>query len=305
MSGDYIGSPVIGWVRTRELHDVVAPTLQLDLTVQAAQAVSGAAIASQMGRLDAAYSRLLSITNARLGSWLPNPAYLHALLADPEGKWWLPRFPRRRYLATFAREVAGTFPPDGPLVYVTDGGHYENLGLVELLRHRCAAIYCIDASGDKPAVATTIAQAVQLAYEELGVVVTISGAGALGAGSGVAHPAPGDELIAMLVDRLAASSTVVGTIEYPDLGPGLPKAVGRLVIGKAVLTAQTPFDVLAHATHSPTFPHDSTGDQWFDHAQFDAYHSLGRHVGAQALAAMPLIPPTPAPKPAGTRRRSV
>jgi hypothetical protein len=299
MSGDYIGSPVIGWVRTRELHDVVAPILQFDLTVQAAQAISGAAIASQMGRLDAAYSRLMTITNARLGSWLPNPAYLHELLADPAGKWWLPRFPRRRYLATFAREIVGSFPADGPLVYVTDGGHYENLGLVELLRHRCATIYCIDASGDKPEVATTIAQAVELAFEELGVVVNLTHADDLGSGGGVEHPAASTELIATLKDRLARSAIVVGTITYPDLGAGLPASEGRLVIGKAVLSRDTPFDVLAHATKNPTFPNDSTGDQWFDHSQFDAYHSLGRHVGAQVLAAMPV--PTAASR---ARRRT-
>ena len=287
MSGDYIGSPAIGWARTSDVYAQVAPTLRLDLTVQAAAAISGAAIAAQMGRMDAAYSKLLTLTNVRLGSWLPNPAYLRRLLAVREDGWSLPRFPRRRYLATLGRELAGAFPVDGPLVFVTDGGHYENLGLVELLRHRCKTIYCIDASGDHPDVPTTLGQAIELAYEELGVVVTMDRPERLGAGSGVAAAAtPTDEMRADMRDRLAEACVVTGTISYPDLGPGLPAATGRIVIGKTVLTTAAPFDVLAHASRNPLFPHESTADQWFDHGQFDAYHALGRYVGAEMLTAL-------------------
>ncbi|MEV5509648.1 hypothetical protein [Streptomyces orinoci] len=30
------------------------------------------------------------------------------------------------------------------------------------------------------------------------------------------------------------------------------------------------------------FPHDSTGDQWFDHRQSDAYRALGHWIGEWA-----------------------
>lgn len=52
-------------------------------------------------------------------------------------------------------------------LHVTDGGHYDNLGLVKLLRRRCTLIYCIDASGDAPPAAKTFAEAITLAYEQL------------------------------------------------------------------------------------------------------------------------------------------
>jgi hypothetical protein len=269
MSGDYIGSSMIGWAPSSDVYAQVAPTLRLDLTVQAAAAISGAAIASEMGRMQRAYTKLLTISNVRLGSWLPNPAYLRRLLSHVDNGWSLPRLPRRRYLATLGRELFGAYPADGPLVFVTDGGHYENLGLVELLRHRCGTVYCIDASGDQPDVATTLAQAIELAYEELGVVVTMDRPERLGVHEG----------------RYAESCVVTGTIDYPELGPGLPAAKGRIVMGKSVLTADMPFDVLAHAARHPLFPHESTGDQWFDHDQFDSYHSLGRHIGEQMQAA--------------------
>jgi hypothetical protein len=80
----------------------------------------------------------------------------------------VPRLPRKRGLATLARELAGSFPDDGPLVYVTDGGHYKNLGLIELFRRRPAEVYCVDASGDHGGVPGTLAAAIELTWEESG-----------------------------------------------------------------------------------------------------------------------------------------
>ncbi|MEU7864209.1 hypothetical protein [Nonomuraea sp. NPDC049141] len=291
MSGDYVGSPVLGWMPSKALHDEIPPLLRYDLTVQAAQAISGAAFASQMGRMQRPITRLLTLTNVRLGSWLPNPDYLgrrRAELREGNGSmpWWLPAMPRRRYLVTWARELIGSYPADGPLVFVTDGGHYENLGLVELLRHRCRYICCIDGSGDRPNVARTLAQAVELAYEELGVTIELDHPERLSAGHEGPQRPPPDQLLGELEDRLAQDCTIIGRITYPDLGPDLPKENGYLVIGKAVLTRATPFEVLAHATGNPSFPNDSTADQWFDFTRFDAYHTLGRHVGKSVLSAM-------------------
>jgi hypothetical protein len=290
MSGDYVGSPMLGWAPTENLQNAISKVLQRDLTLQAAQAISGAALASQMGRMNHPYTRLLTLTNVRLGTWLPNPAYIHDIATRstnaPNRDWWLPRMPRLRYLVTWARELTGSFPADGPLVFVTDGGHYENLGLVELLRHRCGHICCIDGSGDRRDVAQTLAQAVELAYEELGVIIQLDDPGRLSAGPDGPRPEAPDQLLAELKDRLAKECVITGHITYPDLGPGLPAQVGSLVIAKAVLTQDAPFDVLAHATCHPSFPNDSTADQWFDFARFDAYHSLGRHVGEKALPAM-------------------
>jgi hypothetical protein len=56
---------------------------------------------------------------------------------------------------------------------ITDGAHYDNLGLVELVRHRCRTIFCIDASGDTPPFPQTLNQAIALAWEELGVKISL------------------------------------------------------------------------------------------------------------------------------------
>jgi hypothetical protein len=74
-----VGGPDLGWVKTSTLEETCKPALRRDVTVQAAMAVSGAAIASAMGRHAAAMRRLLALSNVRLGTWLPNPAFLAEL----------------------------------------------------------------------------------------------------------------------------------------------------------------------------------------------------------------------------------
>ncbi|MFN2495858.1 MAG: hypothetical protein ABR608_08110 [Pseudonocardiaceae bacterium] len=289
LSGNYVGGPAHGWVATGELHGYLSSTVQHDLTVQTAQAISGAIFASHMGVQQRVYAKFLTLSNIRLGSWLPNPAYLHQTATAADQSWALPRLPRRRHLTTLLQELLGVYPANGPLVYVTGGGHYENLGLVEVLRRWPAIVYCVDASGDQRDVSRTLAQAIELAYEELGVTLTFDDAARLGAGPDQPHPVePQDQLMAKLIDRIAATCVITGTISYPDLGDRLPPAQGKIVVGRAALTPETPFPLLAYGRDHPEFPTDGTSDQWFEARQFDAYHSLGRHVGTVMGERMPL-----------------
>src|SRR4029453_15254075 len=94
MSADYVGGPDLGWVRTSTLEETCKPALRRDVTVQAAMAVSGAAIASAMGRHAAAVQRQLALSNVRLGTWLPNPAFLAA--PGPPKVSWPPPPPAQR-----------------------------------------------------------------------------------------------------------------------------------------------------------------------------------------------------------------
>src|SRR5207249_3674790 len=62
---------------------------------------------------------------------------------------------------------------DDRYVYLTDGGHYENLGLVELLRRKCRLVLCFDAAGDSLETCGTFVEALMLASEELGASICI------------------------------------------------------------------------------------------------------------------------------------
>jgi hypothetical protein len=281
-SHDWIGGPDVGWIPTTAAEEAAKGQLGRDLTVQAAMAISGAAFASAMGRQARAYQTFFALSNARLGAWLPNPAFLH-LQAQAGQDWRVPQLPRLRRLQYLLREITGSFPVDDRLLFCSDGGHYENLGLVELLRHRCRLVYCIDASGDSPPFATTLAEAITLAREELGVEIDLTDPRALVPGSATALD-PADPLSALNA-RLCKAGVIVGRITYPadvSYPNGKKCRYGALVLAKASLPSELPYELLSYAVSNPVFPRDSTSDQWFDHGQFDAYRALGSYIGQSA-----------------------
>jgi hypothetical protein len=238
-----------------------------------------------MGRAGRWYGTLLAVTGVRLGSWLPNPAFLNEWnAAGPADDWSMPNLPSRRRISYLLREVFGIHQYSDRLLQVTDGGHYENLGLVELLRRRCTEIYCIDASGDTPPTAGTLEQAVTIAHAELGVTIKFdSTVWDLIPGSGTAlEPA---SALTSLNERLSKSAIISATIHYPKES-GLPEEddgrVGKLVFVKTLLTRDMDYDLLSYAARNGIFPRDSTGDQFFDDGKFCAYRELGRELGHEA-----------------------
>jgi hypothetical protein len=282
-SADWVGGPDVGYVRTADLESVAKPIVRRDVTVQAAVAISGAAFASAMGRAGRWYGTLLAVTGLRLGSWLPNPAFLGkwdaAARADD---WTMPDLPSRRRLSYLVREVFGIHQYSDRLLQITDGGHYENLGLVELLRRRCTEIYCVDASGDTPPTAGTLEQAATLAHAELGVTIDFK--------SSVWHLIPGGSApmepagpLTSLNARLSRTAIISADIHYPDES-GLPQQerTGKLVFVKTLLTSDMEYELLSYAARNEVFPRDSTGDQFFDDGKFCAYRDLGRELGKEA-----------------------
>ncbi|OJZ66293.1 hypothetical protein BRW65_27110 [Mycobacterium paraffinicum] len=293
LSADHVGGPDLGWFDTEKLIAECPPRLQRDLTVEAAVAISGAAFASAMGRQNKGFQTLLAASGARLGTWLPNPNFAAKLAcaaakncADPDdiGRPWPKSLPSIRGASYFYRELFGMNYEDARLVQVTDGGHYENLGLVEALRRRCRLIFCIDGGGDTPPLASGLTDAIRLARYELGVKIRLSEDGPYK----VDDIAPGtgkvDErgTFASLKQRVTKGTVVAGTITYPPAA-GLPECKGVLIVAKAVLWQRCPYWLLTYAAAQPQFPHDPTSDQWFNEGQFAAYTELGRIIAKQAL----------------------
>jgi hypothetical protein len=285
MSADYMGGPELGWLNTAELWQAAPPRIKRDMTVEAAVAVSGAAIASSMGRMDRGVEKLLAITGARLGTWLPNPRFVDNLAKSREN---LPKsLPSIRGGGYLYREILGINNKDARLVQVTDGGHYDNSGLVEALRRRCGFIICVDGGGDAPPLATGLADAIRLAEYELGVTITLKMTGEYS----LENIAPGsgkqfddDDAFASLKTRLSRGTVVSGMIKYPPCA-GYTSTHGTLIFAKAVLTQQCPAWLLAYAASKDglIFPHDPTSDQWFTEAQFAAYTELGRIMADEVL----------------------
>lgn len=279
-----VGGPRLGYFRTTELELAVrGRSYEHDLTQLGAMAISGAAFASAMGRLSSPFNVLFAITNTRLGAWLPNPAF-HAAQGAPLAPFDRHRrfLPRIRRLPYWLREIVGSYRLGDRFVYVTDGGHYENLGLLELLRRGCTDIVCFDASADPDLGDVTVA--IRLAEEELGIRIELPDLSALRPCSSI-ELAPDNGFAAALAarGRLAAQAVTTGTIHYPDAGPAAGQT-GRLVLGRAVLTPNVPTALLGYALDNARFPTDSTADQWFDVHRSEAYRLLGRWVAAQVVA---------------------
>jgi hypothetical protein len=226
------------------------------LAVMTAVGMSGAAVSPAMGRMNrGSTGALLALANVRLGMWMPNPRYLAE--APNEGETGRrPGFPRRR-LNYLVKEVFGVHDIGDAYVYVTDGGHWENLGVVELLRRHCTEVFCFDASGSMTDSFGTLADAITLAAQELGVTIELGY-------EPLRAVAAGGRL-----NRFVERDCAVGLIHYPDGGRGL------LWYAKASLTSDAPERLRAYKEKTDIFPCHPTSDQFFDTEQFETYRELG------------------------------
>lgn len=221
------------------------------LTLGSAISISGAAVNPNMGyHSSPAVTFLLTLFDARLGWWLPNPSHPERPRADSSpffGRWLL-------------AEMLGRTHAGGKFVNLSDGGHFENLGLYELVRRRCRFILCVDAAADGDRAFADLGNAVHKCRVDFGANIDID----------VAALAP-------QADGLAERSCAVGRIAYAD------GSTGTLLYLKPTLTGEEPADILHYARSHDCFPHEPTSDQFFDEAQFESYRRLGEDIAQRAL----------------------
>jgi len=278
-SQDIVGGPIVGELYTK-VYEIAGLRSSRSLTVMDAISISGAAVAPQMGRMTRPPLRmLLALANIRLGVWIPKPNAVRRKAArkerqledaltttTPSNRRWVVKPPGLVYLV---REAIGTPPPQARHVYVTDGGHYDNLGLVELLKRRCAWIWCIDASGDHIDTFTTLGQALATAQAEYGISVNITPRANMA-------PAPA-------TPDYVRAPFCCGEITYPPETPAGNATTGTLVVIKAGVPDGAPWAIDAYHAAHPTFPCDSTVNQLYNADRFDAYLALGRFATTQAF----------------------
>jgi hypothetical protein len=214
-----------------------------------AMAISGAAASPNMGyHSSPALTFLMTVFNVRLGHWSPNPAN--------DNVWTLhdPPFGGSYLLS----ELFGLTRFTSKFVYLSDGGHFENLGIYELVRRRCACMVVIDAGQDGENQFEDLGNAIRKCYADFGVVIDIC------------------------ANDLESGYSAVGRVMYPDA----PDAY--LIYIKPRLTGTEPADLLNYKCTHAGFPHESTADQWFDESQFESYRKLGHLIG-KAVFHAPLL----------------
>ena len=341
------------------------------LTLFDVVAISGAAFSPLMGSATRhAYRILLTLTNLRLGVWMPHPtvvsrarAYLKAERGNDEDRararqerandsWWtrrtwllllwyvsrhpfwhrnpekqerreawlwahvlklredstkierrLPRVRARLQAAVCWRvmqptlgllwaEAAGHTSYRATWVNVTDGGHYDNLGLVEALRRDAKNIVVLDASGDSPHTWFTLGGAMELAWADAEVDIVLDPSEMADNGHGV-DPSlrPGQVLRPWARGTFTRPPRLVGHGHPPPNGRETgnerqstasyqatarhPLASGNLWVCKLGWWDGAPWDIRAYAAGHSTYPCDPTMQQLYNGAEFDAYHELG------------------------------
>jgi len=216
-------------------------------------AISGAAANPNMGYASSpVLSMVMMMFNARLGVWRPNPG------ESGRGHWYQPG--PTYSIRPFIDEAFGLTNDRNAWVNLSDGGHFENLGLYEMVLRRCATIIVVDGSADPSFHFDDLANAIRKIRIDMGIPIEF----------------PNGISITKEITP-ASRHCAVGQIEYKMVdGPGAKN--GTLIYIKASLSGKEPQDVQTYAAENPAFPHQSTADQWFDESQFESYRRLGLHV---------------------------
>jgi hypothetical protein len=207
-------------------------------------------------------SPLVSFTmmlfNARLGAWLGNPG--------PAGRdtWRLdgPRFA----VAPVVREMLGLTDDQSPFSYLSDGGHFENLALYEMVLRRCRSIVVLDGGCDPGFTYEDLGNALRKIRIDLGVPIEFV-----------------DASLRALVAR--ESRAAVARIRYSAADDGGED--GWLLYLKPMIRGDEAPDVRSYAAANPTFPHQSTSNQWFNESQTESYRMLGQHTVASVCGDSP------------------
>jgi hypothetical protein len=227
--------------------------------INTAAAISGAALSPNMGYHSSPVTAfLLTLFSVRLGWWLRNPR----VLGEDGSKLGVPDcYPPASppfSLFSLVNELLGRANDTSNYVYLSDGGHFDNMGLYELVRRRCRYIVICDSEDDIALNFEGIGMAIRKARIDFGVEVALD-----------LH-----SLRRMKDSDYSGSHCVVGSVTYPEA----PDNPGTVVYIKSSLTGDEPADVLNYKNQHSQFPHDSTTNQWFTESQFESYRRLGHHV---------------------------
>jgi len=232
--------------------------LDQGLSLGTALAISGAAASPNMGyHSSSAVTFLLALFNVRLGWWLGNPG--------PAGAETYRRASPSLSIRPLLAETFGLTDSCHPYVYLSDGGHFENLGLYEMVLRRCHCILVVDAGCDPHLTFEDLGNAIRKIRIDLHIDI---------------------ELNLDQIKRAEGAKTsnrhhAIGMIRYDKVDANA--TAGTLIYLKPSLTGNEPSDVQDYAARHSAFPHEPTADQFFDEAQFESYRRLGEHVAQEVL----------------------
>jgi hypothetical protein len=223
----------------------------------------------------------MSLFNVRFGWWLGNPGpagdranIVERIVSIPAK---LLRFEVKRpfrldsprlSVIPFLSEATGNIDDKSSYVYLSDGGHFENLGLYEMVLRRCRFIVVCDATTDPDYSFESLAMSIRQIRVDLGVPIDLP-----------------DLAVGSPAQNLKNKYSAIGKIRYScvDRDPGDTTTRdedfdGVLIFIKPSLIGQEPRDVINYWQSRSTFPQEVITDQWFSEAQFESYRALGSRI---------------------------
>ncbi|MBA3582636.1 MAG: patatin-like phospholipase family protein [Gammaproteobacteria bacterium] len=261
----YCGSDATGWAQTSQYMKAGNSS---GMTLATAMAISGASFNPNAGNNGGGLthnrivSTLFNLLNLRLGYWANNPAFVNKVIFKPN--FLYPGIIKGGILGGHLRETHRH-------IELTDGGHFDNLGLYELIRRQLKLIVIVDGGADPEFRFDDLGNAVERARVDFGTGIKFE------------HPVynltnlmPSSATESdVLNDRfkLARHGFALGRIEYAD------GSEGKIIYVKSTLTHKQSVDIFSYKGSHPEFPHEPTADQFFNEVQFEAYRELGYYLG--------------------------
>jgi hypothetical protein len=266
VSPHHTGSLFVGYRPSRDYGG--------EISLGTSVAISGAAASPNMGyHSSPLMAFLLTFFNIRLGAWLGNPG--------PHGQKVYTKKHPTSGLMPLVEELTGNSTDRSKWVYLSDGGHFENLGLYEMVVRRCHKIVLSDGGADPDYAFEDLGNAIRKIRTDLGIPIDIAKI--------TMSPRAADR------KPVTGEYVAVATIRYSAVDPGAVD--GKLVYIKPGVYKghYFPWDVYNYSQESLEFPHEPTSDQFFSESQFESYRALGRHAFHVVCKNYP--PGTPPPPP--------
>ena len=234
----------VGYARSSGSTETYAGGVQLGQAIS----VSGAAASPNMGyNTSPLVAVLLTMFNVRLAWWFPNPGK----------RFWKARW-LRFSLWYLVKELFASADEGNYFVNVSDGGHFENLGIYELVRRRCKVIIACDAECDPLLTFGSLGSVVRMCETDFGAKITIDI----------------ESIRRQTAGATSRAHCAVGRIAY---GNG---SRGYLIYLKASISGDEDIGIEQYLSAHPEFPHETTSDQFFAEDQFESYRRLGHHIAA-------------------------
>ena len=260
----YCGSDATGWklTKTLEKNKNKRITLATAMATSAAALNPNAGVSGEGVTRNIVVSLLLSMLNLRLGYWTRNPGKKKSLGS--------PNF----FVPGLTSEILRLgLSEKSSHIQLSDGGHYENLALYELVRRKLDLIIVSDGGADPEFNFDDLANAIEKVRVDFGTnIYFIDNYKADNILPGTAGHDKYQEKYA-----IAKKGFAIADINYQD------GTKGTLVYLKLAMIENLPTDVYSYKGMHPSFPHESTADQFFNEKQFEAYRELGYGIALQMM----------------------